>query len=149
MSNLRSDESCWPLAILVLEGEQSLEQHLELLAIWDRWFARGERFVSLRLYLDASSLDHVPGTARATKAWMKDGADARIRETVSAMVMVIPPERYDAMKHLSVEAVFGVPGSICASADDAFDWIALSAGLEPTKVEAARTLVLSRYCPPA
>jgi len=123
MSRIASDDSLWPLGILMLEGAQSLEQHEKMLAIWDGWFARGENFVPLRLHLDESALDQAPGVARVTKQWLKAGAAENMRRLVTAMAIVVPPSRFDAMSHLSVEKVFGVPGGIFPGTGDAFEWL--------------------------
>ncbi|WP_343561577.1 hypothetical protein [Kiloniella sp. b19] len=122
-SRLLSDHSLWPLCTTLAEGPQSLSQHLEMLAIWNRWFARNQPFVTLRLYADPLSLEQAEGTARATKKWLRDGADQNIRSLVKAMVIVIPPESLEAMKHMNVEAVFGIPGGIFSDLQDALDWI--------------------------
>lgn len=122
MSRIASDDSLWPLGILMLEGAQSLEQHEKMLAIWDGWFARGERFIPLRVHLDDSALDQAPGVARVTKQWLKAGAAENMRRLVTAMVIVVPPSRFDAMKHHSIEKVFGVPGGVFPGLHQALDW---------------------------
>lgn len=122
MSRITSDDSLWPLGILMLEGAQSLEQHEQMMAIWDGWFARGERFIPLRVHLDEGALDQAPGVARVTKQWLKAGAAENMRRLVTAMVIVVPPSRFDAMKHRSIEKVFGVPGGIFPSLYQALTW---------------------------
>ncbi len=46
---------------------QSLDQHLAMLATWDRWFDLDQPFITIRLHLDTASLDQAPGTGKATK----------------------------------------------------------------------------------
>lgn len=123
MSRIVSDTSLWPLGILMLEGGQSLAQHEQMLAKWDEWFARGERFIPLRVHLDDDALDQAPGVARVTKKWLTSGAAENMRRLVTAMVIVVPPSRFDAMSHVSVEKVFGVPGGIFKDLQEALDWI--------------------------
>ncbi|WP_339850863.1 hypothetical protein [uncultured Nisaea sp.] len=141
MSRIASDDSLWPLGILMLEGAQSLQQHEQMLSIWDDWFARGERFVPLRVHLDESALDQAPGVARVTKQWLKAGAAENMRRLVSAMVIVVPPSRFEAMRQLSVETVFGVPGGIFATVDDALEWAEAADHLTAETVTAAQNIV--------
>lgn len=117
------DDSSWPLCLMVAEGHQHLALHSKMLSAWDCCFARKERFVVLRVYLDCEALDHAPGIAKATKEWLKSGAQAQIRDWVSAMAIVVPPARYEKMKKMNVQAVFQVPGSIFQSSGDALDWL--------------------------
>jgi hypothetical protein len=79
--------------------------------------------VALRLHRDEASLDHVEGVARVTKRWLRGGADALIRRHVAAMINIVPPGSYERMKHLSVEAVFGVPGGIFPSVSASLEWL--------------------------
>ncbi|WP_323797372.1 hypothetical protein [Nisaea sp.] len=144
-SRIASDDSLWPLGILMLEGAQSLEQHEQMLAIWDGWFARGECFIPLRVHLDDSALDQAPGVARATKQWLKAGAAENMRRLVTAMVMVVPPSRFETMTHLSVETVFRVPGGIFPCLDEALDWVGKSDNLSAETPSIARKIVES-FC---
>ena len=143
MSRIASDDSLWPLGILMLEGAQSLEQHEQMLAIWDNWFARGERFIPLRVHLGESALDQAPGVARVTKQWLKAGAAENMRRLVSAMVIVVPPSRFEAMRQLSVETVFGVPGGIFATVDDALEWLRSKDDLTAEAVISTHALIES------
>jgi hypothetical protein len=120
---LHVDDQLWPLGIFIASGEQTLPDHIRMLATWDEWLARGEPFVALRLHRDEASLDHVEGVARMTKQWLRAGADALIRGHVAAMINIVPPGSYERMKHLSVEAVFGVPGGIFPSTSEGLQWL--------------------------
>lgn len=118
------DDAIWPLSILMLKGQQTLEQHSDMLRLWDELFSRGERFVSLRVHLDDAALEHPAGAARATKEWLRQGAAQKMRQSVRAMVIVTPPTGYESVKHLSVEAVFGIPGSLFPKLAPALQWLA-------------------------
>lgn len=143
MSRIASDDSLWPLSILMLEGSQSLEQHDQMLDIWNAWFARNEQFISLRIYLDESSLDQVPGVGHVTKQWLKTGAAENMRRLVSCMAIAVPPSRFEAMNRQSVEKAFGIPGGVFPNLDDALDCIAETDNLPAEKAIAAREIVKS------
>jgi hypothetical protein len=141
MSRIASDDTLWPLSILMLEGSQSLEQHDQMLGIWNAWFDRNERFISLRIYLDESSLDQVPGVGRVTKQWLKAGASENMRRLVSCMAIAVPPSRFEAMNRQSVEKAFGIPGGVFPNPDDALDWIAETDNLAAGTAISARKVV--------
>jgi hypothetical protein len=127
---LQVDDRLWPLGIFIAEGLQTLPRHMQMLESWDAWLKRGEPFVALRIYRDEASLDHVEGVAKATKEWLRGGADTLLRAHVAAMINVVPPSAYERMKHMSVEAVFGVPGGIFADAASALDWFFANVALK-------------------
>ncbi|WP_028467330.1 hypothetical protein [Nisaea denitrificans] len=143
MSRIASDDTLWPLSILMLEGSQSLEQHDQMLGIWNAWFDRNERFISLRVYLDESSLDQVPGVGRVTKQWLKAGASENMRRLVSCMAIAVPPSRFEAMNRQSVEKAFGIPGGVFPNLDDSLDWLKGTDHLKTETMIAARTIVKS------
>ena len=64
-----------------------------------------------------------------------------MRRLVSAMVIVVPPSRFEAMRQLSVETVFGVPGGIFATVDDALEWAEAADHLTAETVTAAQNIV--------
>jgi hypothetical protein len=136
------DDTHWPLCILILEGKQSLGQHMDILDVWNGWFARRERFISLRVHLDDDALDHAPGTGRASTEWLKAGAGKSIRELVAAMAIVTPPSSLHRFQHLSVQAVFGVPGTICSDVDNALRWVAGSVTLIPPRPADVKPTIL-------
>lgn len=141
MARITSDHSLWPLGIVMLEGRQSFEQHMQMVAIWDSWFSRGERFLTLRIHVDSDALEHAPGAAKATKKWIKDGAGEKMRKLVAAMAIVVPPSSFEATRHLSTEAVFGVPGGIFPGTDESLEWLRTANNISPETTIAARDIV--------
>lgn len=125
------DDSCWPVTIIVLKGTQSLEDHQRMMACWTDWFDRETPFVPLRIHLDSEAIAVGPGIAKATKTWLQHGAGDAIRERVKAMPIVVAPDSYEATKHMSVEAVFGVPGGIFPGLREAVDWLMENTALSP------------------
>ncbi len=123
MKPIQTSLTLWPLVIAVYQGHASLDDHLAHLAAWNLWFARGPRFIVLRVFMDEASLDQADGVAKATKQWLTDGAGDAIRSQVDAMVNVVPPSAYGRMAALSVEKVFGVPGLITAELSEGVEWL--------------------------
>ncbi|MEJ8474537.1 hypothetical protein [Roseibium algae] len=141
MARVVCDHSLWPLGLMMVEGRQTLEQHMHMLEIWDDWFARKERFIPLRVYADGAALEQVAGVSKATKQWLKNGAGEAMKELVSAMAIVMPASYFDAQKNVSVEAVFGVPGCIYSSLDQTLAWLGEHHDLSLTSANAAREIV--------
>nr|WP_324258859.1 hypothetical protein [Cellvibrio fontiphilus] len=112
----------WPLVIHEFAGLQTLAEHEQSLLVWNSHFSRGESFVIIRLFRDEESLVHPEGAAKLTKAWLRDGAAEAIKASVTAMMNIVPESAYERMKHMSVEAVFGVPGGVFNSSQDAAEW---------------------------
>ncbi|AUN32671.1 hypothetical protein [Niveispirillum cyanobacteriorum] len=123
MMPIRTITAIWPLAIAVYHGPASLDDYLAHLAQWNLWFARGQRFMVLRVFMDDAALEQADGVARATKQWLVDGAGGTVRSQVDAMVNIVPPSAYARMAALSVEKVFGIPGLIAAGLPDGLDWL--------------------------
>lgn len=123
MSLLTHESQHWPIAFTVVQGEATLEQHLESLASWDRWFSKNEPFHVIRVYLDDASLRHSEGVAQATQRWMSEGAAEKMRELVQSMLIVVPSDQYARMKKMSVRKAFGIPGGLFASLEDACAWL--------------------------
>ncbi|WP_420548733.1 hypothetical protein [Curvivirga sp.] len=123
MSRILGIDELWPTCIVIVEGKQSLEQHIQMIKIWDDWLGKKEAFHILRYYHDAHSLEQTPGVAKATKSWLRAGAQDKIKEYISSMQIVVPLESYDNVKQLSVERVFSVSGGIYASLDEAIKMI--------------------------
>lgn len=123
MMPIRTNTAIWPLVIAVYHGPASLHDHLAHLAEWNLWFARGQRFMVLRVFMDDAALEQADGVARATKQWLVDGAGEAIRSQVDAMVNIVPPSAYARMAVLNVEKVFGVPGLIAAGLPEGLDWL--------------------------
>lgn len=115
-------EQHWPLLLFEFSGVQSLEQHQQSLQDWNRCFERSQPFVALRWFQDEQSLIHPPDAARQTKAWLQAGAAQAIRESVLAMLNLVPEAAYPAMQQLSVEKVFGVAGGVFANRKQLLDW---------------------------
>lgn len=115
-------EQHWPLLLFEFAGQQSSAQHQQSLQDWNRCFKRSQPFVALRWFQDEASLVHPPGAARQTKAWLQAGAAQAIRESVLAMLNLVPEAAYPGMQQLSVEKVFGVPGGVFASRQQLLDW---------------------------
>ena len=124
MSLLQHDSQFWPVALTLNRGEASLAQHLDSLASWDAWFARGEPFHVIRVYLDAESLKHPTGAGPATQRWMQEGAAEQMRNWVQSMLIVVPPESYERMTKMSVRKAFGISGGLFPSLEAAYAWLA-------------------------
>jgi len=119
----RIDESAWPVVVFEFAGVQSLADHEGSLQRWNALFAREADFVALRVFHDEDALVHPEGVGRVTKQWLRDGAADAIRRHVAAMMnVVLPPAAYERMKHMSVEAAFGVPGGVFDSVEAAAAW---------------------------
>lgn len=112
----------WPLVIHEFAGIQTLAEHEQSLAVWNQHFSRNESFVVMRIFRDEDSLIHPDGAAKLTKAWLHEGAAQAIKKSVVAMMNIVPESAYERMKHMSVEAVFGVPGGIFKNSQDAVEW---------------------------
>ena len=112
----------WPVVIFNFHGPQTLAEHEQNLADWNTQFLREKSFVAIRIFHDEESLVHPEGVGQVTKAWLRDGAAQSIKTSVIAMLNVVPESAYDRMKHMSVEAVFGVPGGIFKNYQDATEW---------------------------
>jgi hypothetical protein len=123
MSYLTHKDKHWPLALTIAQGKLTLNQHLASLEPWDKWFKTGEPFHVIRLYKDAASLEQEVGVGKATQKWMTNGADLHFRTLVKSMLIVVPPEQYPRVEKMSVRKVFGIPGGIFSSIDDALNWL--------------------------
>lgn len=123
MAQFHAVSTLWPLCLTIAEGRQSPAHHDEMLAAWDDWFARRERFFALRIYLDEAALEQVPGTARTTKKWLNGGAAENMKRFTAAMAIVVPGNSHMPEKRPSVEKVFGIPGGIFPGLDEAAAWL--------------------------
>ena len=110
------------MLIFEFSGLQTLAAHEQSLADWNHYFSRNERFVAVRIFHDEDSLVHPDGAAQLTKSWLRNGAAEAIKTSVVAMINIVPTSAYERMKHMSVEAVFGVPGGVFNSVDEAVGW---------------------------
>lgn len=117
------DDELWPLAICILEDTQSIDEHIQMLEAWNNWFTRDDNFIAVRIYRNETSLAQVDDIARTTKQWLKNGAADQIRQKIKAMLNIVPPAKYEQMKLLSVEKVFGIPGGIFSDLDSSFEWL--------------------------
>lgn len=123
MPKFTEDISNWPLARMTLEGTPSLDQHMSMLATWNRWFERRDPFYALRIHQDEAALTPVAGVGKATKDWMQNGARAAIKAHVRAMMIVVPPQCLAATYKMNVETVFEIPGGIFGHVSDALKWL--------------------------
>lgn len=124
MSLLKHESRYWPLALTIVSGEATLDEHLESLEAWNYWFAKAQPFHVIRVYLDDSSLRHPDGAAQATQRWMSEGAADNMRALVQSMLIVVPPHQYERMQKMSVRKAFGIPGGLFPSLDAAYAWLA-------------------------
>lgn len=124
MSLSKYESQYWPLALTVMSGEATLDEHLESLEAWDHWFSKAQPFHVIRMYLDEGSLRHPEGAAQATQRWMKEGAAENMRALVQSMLIVVPPSQYERMQKMSVRKAFGITGGLFHSLDDAYAWLA-------------------------
>ncbi|WP_176695501.1 hypothetical protein [Phaeobacter sp. B1627] len=123
MGHFLYDETHWPFCVTTAEGAISLEQHLEMLAAWDRWFDKQEPFIVFRHHLDKAALEQADGAAKATKAWLQAGARDQIKTQVRAMCILVPPDAMATVPKSSVEKVFGIPGGVFHDFAQVFDWL--------------------------
>ena len=124
MGLLKHESQYWPVALTVVHGEATLQEHLDSLASWDQWFSSAEPFHVIRVYLDGGSLAHPDGAAQATQRWMSEGAAENMHQLVQSMLIVVPPDQYERMKKMSVRKAFGIPGGLFPSLEEAYAWLA-------------------------
>ncbi|WP_394183060.1 hypothetical protein [Marinomonas posidonica] len=122
MGILIHENTHWPLALTIAQEKLTLEQHIESLENWNAWFDKSEPFHVIRLYTDKASLEQDSGVGKATLEWMSKGADIKFRSLVNSMMIIVPPDQYPRMKNMNVTTVFGIPGGIFSSIEDAFIW---------------------------
>ncbi|AEF55570.1 hypothetical protein [Marinomonas posidonica] len=127
MSLLAHETKHCPLMLAIAKGKPTMEQHLESLTHWDNWFADEKPIHVIRFFDDADSLHPPSGAGKETKKWMNEGADNKFRAFIKHMMIVVPEDQYERMKNMSVTKVFGIPGGIFPSTDDAFEWLAQQA----------------------
>jgi len=112
----------WPLVVSVSAGAPTLADTQDFAQAWDDWLARGQAFASLRVFTDAASLTHPPGSAQHVKQWFGRQAQA-IREQVMGMASVVPAGEFERMSRMNVEKLFGVPAAIFADLPSALAWL--------------------------
>ena len=122
MSLLVHEDTYHPLMLVIAKGKPSIEQHIASLKSWDTWFNSNEAFHVIRFFEDGDSLDIPAGAGRMTQDWLTEGADVKFRLLVKSMCIVVPQNKYEKMKKMSVNKVFGIPGEIFSSIDDIFEW---------------------------
>lgn len=124
MALLITDKTYWPLTIICVKGCLSFDQHCQMIAHWDKWFAYQKPFLSLRLHLDEAALTQHPDTGRVTKKWLTEkGAAQHMQQFVTGMAIVVPEQCYQDKSHLSVEAVFKIPGGIFPNLSNSLHWL--------------------------
>ncbi|PJX24119.1 hypothetical protein CAP48_11485 [Advenella sp. S44] len=119
---IRHDLSRWPLVITVEQGPASLTDMQAYIEEWRRWLARGESFVTLRVFADAEALVHPPGSAPLAKQWLNQQGEA-IRQLVMGMATVVPPSGYERLRKMNAEKLFGVPAATFADVAGALGWL--------------------------
>jgi len=122
MSILIHKSKHWPLALVVAKGKPSIEQHIASLESWDAWFDNNEAFHVIRFFEDVDSLEIPLGAGRMTQDWLTEGAGVKFRLLVKSMCIVVPKNKYEKMKKMNVNKVFGISGEIFSSIDDIFEW---------------------------
>ncbi|WP_191601863.1 hypothetical protein [Marinomonas algicola] len=116
------------IVLFEFAGPQSLEEHIYSLKVWNEQLSRNQPFVAIRLFLDEASLIHPKGAAKETKRWLNNGASDAIKHNVIAMINIVPEKSHKKMKNMSVETVFGVPGGIFQSIQEAQSWFNTTLG---------------------
>ncbi|MBS0220171.1 MAG: hypothetical protein JSR91_05455 [Proteobacteria bacterium] len=117
------DLSQWPLVLTVARGAMTVEDHAAFLAEWTRWLDRGERFATLRWFVDSEALAHPEGAGPAAKVWLQANA-ARLRAQVLGMATIVPPESLERVGRMNAEKLFGVPARSFGDFDQALRWMA-------------------------
>lgn len=102
--------------------KQTLEEHIYSLEIWNSQLSCNQAFIAIRVFHDEKSLIPPDGAAKITKQWLQNGASDAIKNKVIAMINIVPESKYENMKKMSVETVFGVPGGIFKSILEAQHW---------------------------
>lgn len=123
MSFLVLEDKHWPLAIAVAQGKLTLQQHLDCLTAWDKWFALDKPFHVIRFYEDVAALEQDKGVGKATQAWMSAGAAEQFRTHIKSMLIIVPPEEFPRVEKMSVRKVFGIAGGIFPSINAAIAWL--------------------------
>ncbi|RBP79413.1 hypothetical protein EBI01_15740 [Marinomonas rhizomae] len=123
MGKLIHDNTHWPLALTIAQEKLTFEQHMASLEAWNSWFDKNEPFHVIRFYTDKASLEQDSGVGKATLEWMSKGADIKFRTLVKSMMIIVPPDQYPRMKNMDVTAVFGIPGGIFPTLDEAYNWL--------------------------
>jgi hypothetical protein len=119
---IRNDISLWPLVLSVSSGTPTYEQLQSFSAEWDGWLDCGERFATLRVYLDIESHTHPEGGAREKKRWYQANSD-RVKSLVVGMASVLPAAILDEVQRMDAEKLFGVPAQAFTQIDPAINWI--------------------------
>ena len=112
----------WPLVVGVYRTALDLDGYQTQLDVWERWFARQERFALLRIYTTPESLSHPDGSAPLAKAWLQRNRPV-LQRWVMGMATVVPASNYEKMKRFQVDKAFGVPGAIFREAEEALGWL--------------------------
>lgn len=122
MSLLIHENKHSPLALVIAQGKPSIEQHIASLKSWDNWFNNNKPFHVIRFFKDSDSLEIPNGAGKMTQTWMAEGADMKFRSLVKSMCIVVPKHKYNKMKKMNINKVFGIPGGIFSSINDVFEW---------------------------
>lgn len=120
---IKHDLSRWPLVVSVSRGAPTLEELRRFSDDWTRWFARNERFATLRIHVDAQSHTHPEGGAKEKKRWFTESRDD-LKSLIIGMATVVPAEILGEVGRTKQAKLYGVPAQAFESLDDAVDWLA-------------------------
>jgi hypothetical protein len=119
---IHHDLSHWPLVVTVASGASSLEELRDFTREWSAWLGRGERFATLRVFVDSDALAHPEGSAQEVKQWFQASREA-IREQVLGMATVVPPTELERVRKMNAEKLFGVPAVAEGDIAQAIRWL--------------------------
>lgn len=119
---IRNDLSLWPLVLSASRGTPTYEELQFFSAEWESWLDRGERFATLRVYLDAASHTHPEGGAKEKKRWFQANGP-RLKSLVIGMASVVPSGLLDEVRRMNAEKLYGVPAQTFDQVDEALAWI--------------------------
>ncbi len=116
----------WPLIVFEFSGEPNIEEHKQALNVWNELFTQRRKFIAVRIFHDDIAIRHTSDIGKLSLEWLDSGARDSIKEWVTAMLNITPESSFNRMKGMSVEKVFGVPGGIFKSTQDASQWLRLN-----------------------
>lgn len=119
---IRHDLTHWPLVLTVARGAMTPAEHRGLLAEWNRWLDRGERFATLRVFADGDALVRPDGAARDAGAWLQANA-ARMRAQVLGMATVVPAGQLGCVGRMKAAKLSGVPAEAFRNISPALNFL--------------------------
>lgn len=138
---IQNDLSLWPLVLSIARGVPTYEELRSFSTDWERWLDRGERFATLRIYMDAAAHTYPEGGAQEKKRWFQANGE-RLKSRVIAIASVVPADILSKVQRIDAEKLFGVPVRTFAQIDPAIGWVGAhfaEQGLrvDPENIEAA------------